>query len=346
MKKSFKIICALFCVSIFTNAVYADDKLIFALDLIRHGDRTPAFALPKSTYHWPEGIGQLTAKGMQQEYDLGKKMRERYITTTHLLPDNFSSTAMFVRSSDYNRTLMSAESFLYGLYPLGTGPGTLPRSYQPIPIHTVPEIEDDLLVPNYNQAFYDDVMEKNVFNLPDWQAKTALYQHKFAQWSAATGMPIRNLQDLLYLADNLYVSQLYNVPMPNGISKEDAADIIAAGSWAFLAEMKAPAIWHLTGPKLLGTITNYLKNASLAASPLKYVLLAAHDSTIMSLLSTMQSPVSAWPPYASDINFLLYESPNKTYYVKITYNDQPVNVPACGGDICSLAVLAKLAESQ
>ena len=344
-----KIIIAIvfLCTFSINNIANADDKLIFALDLIRHGDRTPASALPKSKYEWPQGIGELTAKGMQQEYELGKKMRDRYITTTHLLPASYVSNTMFVRSSDYNRTLMSAESFLYGLYPLGTGPGTLPRAFQPIPIHTIPKLLDDLLIPNFNQAYYDEVMAKNVFTQPEWQAKSAQYQPKFAQWSAASGMQINSLQEVLYLGDNLYISQLYNIPFPAGISKEDAKDIMEIGAWAFVTEMKAPAIYQLTSLRLLTSIGNYLKQGSQQTNTLKYVLFAAHDSTIMGLFAALGAPLNTWPPYASDMNFLLYETPSKTYYVKISFNDQPVKIPGCsGGDTCSLAELDKLAAGQ
>ncbi len=54
----------LWCLS---GSVYAHDKLIFAVDIIRHGDRTPMIELPKDPYVWPEGLGHLTAKGRQQE---------------------------------------------------------------------------------------------------------------------------------------------------------------------------------------------------------------------------------------------------------------------------------------
>src|SRR5689334_2958880 len=87
--------------------VFAEEKLIFALDVIRHGDRTPIKAIPKSYHDWKEGLGQLTAIGMQQEYQLGSRLREKYIDTYHLLPPHYNIKTIYVRSTDMDRTLMS-----------------------------------------------------------------------------------------------------------------------------------------------------------------------------------------------------------------------------------------------
>ena len=68
-----KLLLSVFFVLATTNA-WSQDKLIFALDLIRHGDRTPIHAIPKSPpYHWL-GEGQLTSEGMRQEYQLGMQI--------------------------------------------------------------------------------------------------------------------------------------------------------------------------------------------------------------------------------------------------------------------------------
>jgi lysosomal acid phosphatase len=346
MKQFYSRVLTLLLSCSLTAPIFAQDKLIFALDVIRHGDRSPAFAMPKSNYQWPQGLGELSPKGMQQEYNLGQHMRQRYVVETHLLPEQYSSTSLYVRSTDFNRTLMSAESFLYGLYPLGTGPSTLPSGFQPIPIHSTPKENDDLLLPHYNPAQHDEILTKYVFTRPDWRTKTAAAQSKFARWSAATGMPITNLWQVVFVADGLRIGQLYNVPAPTGLSEQDQQEIIALGTWAFIDAMKIPQVYQLTSTHLLSTIIHYLQTSTEHTNTLKYVLFSAHDDTLMTLLSVLQAPVTEWPPYASDVNFSLYENPAHNFYVKISFNNQPVNVPACGGDTCSLAQLGKLTVAQ
>src|SRR5436189_131685 len=81
-------------------------KLVFALDLIRHGDRTPTENISAIPYLWSEGLGQLTAKGMQEEYELGVKLRKKYVDDYHLLPKYYRSETLYVRSTNFDRTLM------------------------------------------------------------------------------------------------------------------------------------------------------------------------------------------------------------------------------------------------
>ncbi|CAF2975502.1 unnamed protein product, partial [Rotaria sp. Silwood2] len=123
--------------------------------IYRHGDRTPNFLYRKSNVDesfWPNGFGQLTVRGQIQQIRLGQYIRERY---SQLLNSTYVASEIFVRSTDLDRTLMSAYSNLLGLYPTSKDklnqilleleqeniwPKILP--WQPIPVHTVPESID------------------------------------------------------------------------------------------------------------------------------------------------------------------------------------------------------------
>ena len=82
--------------------------------------------------------GQLTKIGIEQQHRLGKFIRNRY---QNLLSETYNRSEIFVRSTDVDRTLMSAESNLAGLYPV-VNPLAEDVPIQPIPIHTV-AIETD-----------------------------------------------------------------------------------------------------------------------------------------------------------------------------------------------------------
>ena len=180
---------------------------------------------------------------MQEEYQLGMELRKKYVDEYHLLPANYQADTIYIRSSDFDRTLMSAQSLLMGLYPLGTGPLQddhkvgLPYAYQPIPIHTLPKNLDDVLLINVGPRFRL-LLAQYVYTRPDWREKTAELQNKFPEWSRLTGVKITNLEDLDSLADTLHIHQIHHIPMPQGLSDKDINQIIEAGDFAFAAQFK------------------------------------------------------------------------------------------------------------
>ena len=338
-----KLILAGFINVVFATTVYAEETLIFAIDLIRHGDRTPVYDLPNFPYSWKEGLGELTAEGMNQEFQRGIQFRQQYIEQNHLLPPEYQAEAIYVRSSDINRTLMSAESVMMGLYPLGTGPHlsntgkpALPSAYQPIPIHTVPQDQDKLFVSDNDKEHIQKILHQYVFTSKQWQQKTSELQGKFKHWSEASGLPVTNLYQTVTLGNNLYIRGLHHVPLPKDISQQDVKEIIATGIWAFSTAYQSKEITDPVGHAMLTAMGDYFDKASQQQTKLKYVLFSGHDSTIMCVLNTLGAPlINSVPPYASDLNFSLYQNANN-YYVKISFNGKPVIVPACHGSTCSL----------
>jgi hypothetical protein len=341
-----------FCGFLVSTEALSQEKLILAVDVIRHGDRTPTINIPTSSYHWKDGLGQLTAKGMQQEYQLGETLRKAYVETFHLLPANYTFGTMYVRSSDVDRTLMSAQSLLMGLYPLGTGPhlpdsikAALPSFFQPIPVHTVDHDEDKLLIPWTKNPKFKEYLKQYVYDTPVWKKKMKQVAPKFPKWSKATGIEITDLFQLKSLADALYIGQTYDVPLPKDLTPKDAKEIIDTGRWVFVNAFKPVAMGKKTGGDLLKRIAVYLQDAATQKSHLKYLLLSSHDSTQFSLLSAMSAPLDAAPPYASDLNFSLFESDKNHYAVKITFNSKAVMIPACNNtNTCSLEEFIALAN--
>lgn len=328
---------------------FASDKLVFAVDIIRHGDRTPLHDI--TPYHqWQVAPGELTATGMAEEYHLGQQMRQLYVRQTHLLPMHYQSDALYVSSSDYNRTLISADAFLMGLYPLGTGPKlpnsmlpALPRAYQPIPIHTEAMANDKLFFPLTDKQ-RKRLEQKYVFNRADWQAKQQALQPYFAAWSKTTGLNIASLDDIITLGDTLYIRSLYHVALPSGISPKQSQEILKDGQWALATLYGSPEMGRAYSHNLKQAIDHYLQGATHADSPLKYVLFSAHDTTILAMLSDLGVATTEHIPYASDLNFQLWESDQHQYLVKISFNGTTLHIPACAGKVCTLSQFIKIAS--
>lgn len=314
-------------------------KLVFALDLIRHGDRTPTRTIPAAPHHWAEGLGQLTPQGMQQIFQLGEQFRKKYVMEHHLLPYQYHADTIMVSSTDVKRTLMSAQVFLLGLYPLGTGPyipdpkrAALPAAYQPVPIH---HIKNKMVHPTSNIKL-KKLFEKYVYSQKEWREKNASLEKYYPRWSKATGIKITDLHQLIGLGDTLEIYRIHHIDLPDGLSDEDATTIIDAGHWALAAKYKPKIIGDYTGHQLLAHIGAYIDQASQQTFPLTYVFMSAHDATILSILSALQAPLQTKPSYASDVNFALYENGPNKYQVEISYNGAPVDIPGCGGHSCSL----------
>jgi lysosomal acid phosphatase len=316
---------------IFCNPVFASEKLIFAIDLVRHGDRTPIHEIPNSPHVWEEGLGELTPLGMEQAYHLGVALRKKYIETMHLLPPEFSQETMYVRSTDMNRTLMTGISLLYGLYPLGTGPKlwrstvpALPQGYQPIPIHTVPLRQDKLLY-----------VDHKIYPPNFCQASIASFGEKVKHWQAVSGLKLNDCKSMLEFMDALKIRQIHHVPMPTGLSQQDVDEIVSNALFANVFKQPNP-----TGMLFVHTAGRYLQQAKTSSSPLRYILFVAHDSTILSVMRALGTPLNTPPPYVANVNFSLFQD-GDNYRVKVFFNEKPVPIPACGGD-CSLEQFASL----
>lgn len=340
-----KEICLILAAHLFISPLQAKEKLVFAVDLIRHGDRTPMHQIPKSPHAWA-GLGELTPKGMQQEYELGKNLRAKYITQLHFLPEHYDGTTMLVRSTDFNRTLMSAESLLLGLYPLGTGPdlenGTaaLPYHFQPIPIHTVVAKKDYLLKQKAGTNPWQVSMMKNKMKRA-WDEKTKALSSQLAKWRTATGLELCDAYELMQLADNLLIRKQSFIAEPQGLDKEDVDAIIQLSLWAKKKTKHSKELNYPLGHLFLTTIGHDFQTAIKQQNPLKFILFSAHDGTIRAVMNTLGVRLDETPPYASDLNFSLLQEKND-YFVTINYNQKPVVLKLCGKQSCTLKQFMKV----
>ena len=342
------IVCGIFI----SLSVFAEEKLIFAIDIVRHGDRTPLMASPEMKKNWPQGVGQLTPIGMHQEYELGKILRQRYVNKYHLLPKNYDINTMTVRSSGIPRTMMSAQSLLFGLYPLGTGPSldestkALPQGLQPIPINTVPHEQDSLLIPNHDKVEFRQLLETYILNSPEWIQKDNELKSNYLAWSKIFGVEVDNLFDLIQVSDRLFIEQLYNIPFPSALQKKDVDKILSSGKWALLHIANNSELSLRVGSELAQTIKNAMISATEQNRSLKYLLFVAHDTTLQAQLKILGQTIDDIPPYASEINYALFDTGSSNYEVRVTYNQRPLFIKECWAEHCGLNDFINLIDSK
>jgi acid phosphatase len=333
----------------------AQEKLVFAIDIIRHGDRTPL----SNPFHenftnlWPEGIGIMTTLGSNQEFSLGAEMKRRYYSG--LLDAATASNSIRAFSTDTDRTRKSARYFLAGL--VGDAAGSIPVNLR-IPIDVTTGLSESnsvsaaaILNPD-STTNMRALQTQFVTQSPEWMATNAAWQPQFARWGLALGMRINNIQALSGLSDTWYIHQIHHVPWTNTLSAADIEDIIAAGRWAFVYEYNLN-VGRVSGKPFVQKVSQYMENARREAlsgqgAGLKYVLFSAHDSTLLSEMSALRSPLTGTnaPPYAAILHFGLFQSGGTNFLLRVNYKDRADHVvpdPENGGAAWSLEHLANLA---
>lgn len=88
---------------------------VLLIELNRHGARAPITRLTgviKSTWIEKTGKGELSPVGQRQRYYLGKNMFYKY---PEIFKKGLNNSEFYIRSTDYNRTIMSAFSQVFGL---------------------------------------------------------------------------------------------------------------------------------------------------------------------------------------------------------------------------------------
>lgn len=140
--------------------------------------------------------------GKQEVYELGKYLRRRY---KQLIGVNYSSKNVYIRSTDIDRTLMSAQIIAAALFPPSEEQmWNKELKWQPIPIHTRSSTEEHLLAwmipcPRFMYLFKNEAESIEV--------KSLIEKHKFSieHWEKHAGKSFQKLFDLMFLYDTLYV---------------------------------------------------------------------------------------------------------------------------------------------
>lgn len=129
--------------------VMQDREYRFIFSIFRHGARAPQSKVNNQGVDmlgnkW-ESPGELTEVGMRMHYLLGRRNRQKY---NGFISEKYDSKEIFIRSSDYNRTMMSVQSQLQGLYPPPSGP-------------TLNQWQKDIAFPTINKNFggYDTTLD-------------------------------------------------------------------------------------------------------------------------------------------------------------------------------------------
>ncbi|XP_022596112.1 lysophosphatidic acid phosphatase type 6 [Seriola dumerili] len=273
--------------------------------------------------------GQLTTVGMQQLYELGKRLRRRYIQEIPFLNPTFSPAEVYVRSTNIVRTIESAKCLIAGLF----------QQKQKEIVHILTtEAESEILYPNYHGCKLLKILGSHRWaessTLPDIAADLQRIQD-------ALGIAAHQHVDFILIRDDMVARETHGLPCPpvldtwrNKVEKR-AVDMICH----IYEPSKRENLQLSVGPLLhilLANIEEKLQDKS-SESKRKLFLYSAHDTSLIPCLMALGIFDMRWPPYAADITLELHQhQQTNEAFVKVSYIGQDQLIPGCSGVYCPL----------
>lgn len=308
-------------------------KLVLVQLLYRHGDRTPINAFPtdpNKDYFNNIGPGQLTAIGKEQHFVLGKYLRTRY---ADYLSARYHVDNVTVRSTDIDRTLMSAYCNFAGLFPpQGDQIWDSSLPWQPIPVHTVPQDDDWVLLADNCCAKYKKLFEeaKHTDEMKKLDEENEELYKNLTQW---TGTNVTNIFDVGEIYDVLFIESLYKLSAPEW-SKPIYERLQQLAAQAFTWYSKGLELQKYTSGPLLGEMIKNMQDKIAGVIPTKQLFVySAHDTTVSALLAALQLYDGTPPPYTATVFVELYQV-NDSFVVEVSYKNSTADptllpIPGC-----------------
>ncbi|XP_072541330.1 lysophosphatidic acid phosphatase type 6 [Salminus brasiliensis] len=273
--------------------------------------------------------GQLTTLGMQQMYDLGVRLRKRYIQDMAFLTPSFSNQEVYIRSTNIVRTIESAKCLVAGLF----------QQKQTDIVHILTEeARREILYPNYNGC-----KRLKLRSGHRWEESSTLpdIASDLQSIQSALGVQPQQRLDFILIRDDMVARETHGLPCPAVLA-----------SWRAKVEQRAvDMIYHIYDPtnreslqlcvgrvlhELLSNMETKVQNNVLDKDR-KLFLYSAHDTTLMPCLMTFGVFDMKWPPYAADITLELYQHrQTNQHYVKVSYVGQDQKIPGCSDVYCPL----------
>ncbi|KAG4068617.1 hypothetical protein HA402_004958 [Bradysia odoriphaga] len=318
----------------------ADGELIFVHVLYRHGDRNPVNATPGSEYtdpsYWPEGWGQLTNLGMHQEYELGRWLRRRY---NKFLSNEYNRSEIYVRSSDTDRTIMSAQIVLAAMYPpRGNQIWKKNLNWQPIPVHTVPANTDYLVaavIPNCTS--YQNATDRYLAS-DEMKEYLNSIQPIFDKLTLHSGSNISDLYQVTVMRDAWHCETTHNYTIPEWATELYPNNVdIDQAAIKFYSQFTGTKFMsrYASGFLLKDILDRFSAKTNNTLDPnRKMWMYSSHDLTIFSFLRSLGLSDNQFIPLAAALLFEVRKRDDE-YYVQISYKTsdktpEPMQIPGCG----------------
>lgn len=346
----------------------ANDETLQAVTLLyRHSVISPKHNPPKLKAEWPMGPKQLTAIGMREMYEAGKALRERYVDELGFISGRYKASELYLRASNTDRALQSAQLVMLGLFPLGSGPDpsvydksleavpSAELAFTPVPIHSAP-LEEDSVLRSYSGRANCELYQKYVKALPKTKLyvdQSSKYEDFLVKMASITGVnegkkPPKILHKVNEIYEPLNAFVQHNIPLPAGIGQSEMLLMKELSDWNYHHQFIGQKVGYLTGGPFVGELisglTGFIKAKGDAQ---KLNIYLGHQRTILGVeaalgIETARTDGELYagriPPQGAHYAFELHLLDKQDYALRLKFvtksDEQVVQLPGCDGEMC------------
>ncbi|KAI6176106.1 Histidine phosphatase superfamily, clade-2-containing protein [Aphelenchoides bicaudatus] len=310
--------------------------------ICRHGDRNPWILLPDDPNNgpetWPEGLGELTRLGIEQGFHLGQLIRRRY---TSFLPVGYGANDFYMRSSDRNRTLMSAQVILAGMFPrLGMN---YTDQINPIPVHSTPFEQDAgnieflsklicvQILNDHPECPAADEEERAVYASPKYKEMEQKFENLLGLMGKESGfnkipLPFR---DVWLVYDSLFEVFVHSDThkLPAWVDKAILWQISQAYELSSYGIYDSQKLKRLrAGPIVKDVLERAQQKIDGNLPDQKMYAYSGHDTSIASFLVGLGIKFPVFPLHSTALMIELHKDPrDETYVLRIFYRNDTKN---------------------
>ncbi|KAK2577433.1 hypothetical protein KPH14_003540 [Odynerus spinipes] len=330
----------------------ADDfRLELVQVLFRHGERAPLAKemYPNDPYnassYEPWGVAQLTNVGKMREYRIGQMLRQRY---NNFLGDLYRPQDVYARSTDIDRTKMSLQLVLAGLYPPAKAQSwnsNIP--WLAIPTHYLPERVDSLLRPQACPT-YEKALEK-VRKSKEVSDKTAVFADVFKYLTLKTGMEISTLNAAYEIFNLLAAQKHMNLTLPEWCTDEIYTKLEDIVVLEYEIRSYTTELKRLNGGMLIKKILENMNLSGERENPRKIYLYSGHEVNLAAYTRAHDIKEPRLPTYGSAIIVEKLRNPEGKLFIRmllwtgVTEELIPLKVKDCD-ELCPIESYLKIVK--
>lgn len=258
--------------------------------------------------------GDLLVQGMKQLYDLGEFYQQYLIHELRFLPRIIHPEYMELRSSYVERTFRSGESFMAGFYPpaipneqITFTTGSDSSDYLTTDPSFCSNLQKDCDTFGNSEALKKRIEENRLIYSKIYEALNITY-------TSSNWMFLGDFLSLLYCTDQKFPSSIENL-VTDEIFNRTQQDLAFYYYGCFNVRK------GVASAPIFRDLFRMLEEKD---SQKRFFLFSAHDTTLMSILSTFGITDNAVPTFGSHLALEIWENSKGVKYVRIVMNGEEI----------------------